>query len=250
MPAKKQTWKNSKAKAMLRKEIEAGNVDQNTDKDALHASHSEYKKWDKAQFKRNLKALIKAVLNPNKKNKVKWYKSEAKKLLREDIIANKVSVMTDPKVVYEMRPEYKDFDFEKFKTNLANLIEAVFRDYERMMTDCDAYGHDLCRLADLREGKVIKIPWHKSEAKPLLEKDMDVGKHLDMKPKDLYRSRLQYRAFSLEEFRKRIHQEKDKRAKEEHRINKKQKRTFKPPPDYEVSKMPKRPRPSDYFGDT
>ena len=93
MPSQqKEKWRNSRAKAMLRKAIEDGNIDQNTDKDMLHGSHPEYKKWDKSQFKRNLKALIKSVLDPNKK-KVKWYKSEAKKLLRKDIMENTVSCL-------------------------------------------------------------------------------------------------------------------------------------------------------------
>ena len=108
-----------------------------------------------------------------------------------------------------------------------------------MRIDCEAYGHDVALLAQLREGLDMTTPWHKSDAKPLLEKDMDDAKHLEMKPKALYQTRIQYREFSLEEFRKRINQEKDKRISKERRMQKKKKRTAPPPPDYEVKSVPK-----------
>ena len=138
---------------MLKQAIANGTITDDTDKDALFNSHREYKKWDKAQFKRNLKALIKASKNP-KKNKKKWFKSKAKNLLRKDIIEKKVTDASDPAVVYQMRPEYSDFEFARFKVNLANLIEVVYRDYERMRNDCEFYGHDLGVLTEIQGNEI------------------------------------------------------------------------------------------------
>ena len=67
-------WRNSKAKAMLVKMIADGFITEKTDKVALFESDPEFLKWDKDQFKRNLKALFNAAKNPKKKDKPKWGK--------------------------------------------------------------------------------------------------------------------------------------------------------------------------------
>ena len=54
----------------------------------------------------------------------KWRTSEAKKLLKADILAGKVSEESDPEAVFNSRPEYKPYPKTNFKTNLKNLIEA------------------------------------------------------------------------------------------------------------------------------
>jgi hypothetical protein len=80
------------------------------------------------------------------------------------------------------------------------------------------FGHDIALLAVYpQQNPLPRIPWHKSEAKPWLEKDMKEGKHLTMLPKELFQTRIQYHEFSLEEFRKHIHQERLKKENEERR---------------------------------
>jgi hypothetical protein len=138
-----------------------------------------------------------------------------------------------------MHPEYSEFEFANFKTNMENLVEKILCEFERMRSDCEYYGHDVALLADYRVHHPLpKTPWHKPEAKPLLEKDMNDGKHETMKPKELYKTRIQYREFSLKEFRKRVYQEKTKKEKEDRRIQKKKRRGACPPPDYAVSSAP------------
>ena len=233
-----ESWKKSRCKAMLRQGIMNKTITKDTNKDALHASDPEYTKWNKTQFKRNLKALIKACNNPGRR-KVKWFKSTAKELLRADIIDKKVTSLSDPAEVYQMHLEYSNFEFDNFKTNLKNLIEAVIRDFQRMSDDCEYFGHDLAYVEMLRVIEPLhRIPWHKSEAKPLLEADMNSQQHLTMKPKALYRSRLEYRAFTLEEFRKRINQEKDKIEKKERQEERKKNFSGRPPQDFKVDAVP------------
>jgi hypothetical protein len=163
----------------------------------------------------------------------KWKESEAKRLLREDIISGAVNASMAAKDVYEMRPEYKKWPYNNFQTNLRNLRKAIVNSYERMLEDCEAYGHDLALLTTLRAGteNLQVVPWHKSDAKRLLKQDVDDGKHKAMKPEALYNMREEYQVFSLETFRNHIYQEVDSRAKRTHRFAKKKKRaSFVAPP--------------------
>ena len=220
--------------------IEDGLITEESNAEDLFISEEEFLRWDKAQFKRNLKALFN-TLKTQKKKAPKWADSEAKKILKQDIIQLEVTDASDPEEVYKMHPEYSQFEYSNFKTNLANLIEKVLSDFERMRTDCEFFGHDLAVLAVYRENHPLeRTPWHKSEAKPLLEQDMNLGKHLTMTPKELFQTRIQYREFSLEEFRKHIHQEKLQQENEQRRTLKKKMKRAKPPEDYAFTSAPMR----------
>ena len=80
-------------------------------------------------------------------------------------------------------------------------------------------------LTTLQAGKNPNdIPWHKSEAKNLLKKDINDGRHKEMKPEVLHGTREEYQAFPLKTFRNHIYQEVDSQAKRAHRYAKKKKR--------------------------
>ena len=65
------------------------------------------------------------------------------------------------------------------------------------------------------------IPWHVSEAKKILKRDINDGKHLQFKPLDFHVTREEYKTFSLKVFRNRIYQEVDSRSKRATRFAKK-----------------------------
>ena len=56
---------------------------------------------------------------------VPWRKSQAKKLLSQDIIDGIVTPAMDAATVYKMRPEYNDYPFKNFKPNLKSLRLAI-----------------------------------------------------------------------------------------------------------------------------
>ena len=153
-----------------------------------------------------------------------WKTSEAKALLREDIISKRVPASMGAKEVYAMRAEYKEFPIKNFPTNLKNLRKAIADNFARMQVDCEAYGHDRAILKTLATADPTNHPWHKSEAKKLLKQDIDEGKHLQMKPSELRGTRKEYEAFGLEVFRKHIHQDVDSRSKRSFRFAKKNKK--------------------------
>jgi hypothetical protein len=163
--------------------------------------------------------------------KSKWLNSDAKFLLREDIIAGDVPEWMESKAVYAMRPEYAEFKYENFRTNLIHLRENVVASRARMQADCEAYGHDRGVLSVLRDLEPVgqrRLEWVESEAKPLLKRDIDEGKHHLLTPMQLYATREEYQAFPLKVFRKHIYQEIDTRSKRAARFAKKKNRARAP----------------------
>lgn len=159
------------------------------------------------------------------KKKPSWKNSEAKRLLREDIITGAVPSGMIAKDVYEMHAEYGNWPYENFPGNLKRLREKISLDYERMKSDYNAYKHDLALLATLRADQPQVTPWHKSDAKWMLIQDINNGKHKDMKPAELYVTRQEYQQFDLKTFRNHIYQETDSRTKRTFRFKKKEKRS-------------------------
>jgi hypothetical protein len=95
-----------------------------------------------------------------------WWKSQAKKLLKEEIMSKVVTADSDPKIVHESQPLYKKYPFTNFKSNLKNLIKA-----------CE-------------NPKQPPPPkWKKRPAKKLLFEDIFAGRVTDeMDPKTVFKS--------------------------------------------------------------
>ena len=93
-----------------------------------------------------------------------------------------------------------------------------------MQSDCVAYGHDMALLMELRAGEPPIRTWHHSDAKYMLQQDINNGKHQEMKPELLYHTRKEYQDFDLKVFRDHIYQEVSRREKRAHRFAKKKKR--------------------------
>lgn len=152
---------------------------------------------------------------------VTWIKSKARRMLYDGIIDGKIKNGADPEDVYQSDPEFLKWPRHRFIPNLASLKEIIARDYGRMMNDLKNYQHDVKKLVDQRVGEAPrKVPWHKSEAKKLLEDEIDKGV-LEQDPKplphEMYNAKAEYRQFLLEEFRNHIYQEVKRREKMETR---------------------------------
>jgi hypothetical protein len=185
-----------------------------------------------SEASRTTASKTKATSNTNEKRKKgeEWINSRAKELLRTDIIAGNVTSKSDPVIVHQSNEEYMKWPLKNFKTNLKNLLEAVALDYQRMAEDCEAYGHDVALLQELRldDPPDEPTPWHKSEAQTFLSKDIDAGKHSI--PAALWESRIAYMEFPLKTFRDHIYQELKRRegVKTKARFKKKKNRLAPP----------------------
>jgi hypothetical protein len=228
-----ETWRTSQAKTLLRDAIISGSVKKEDDVTKLHKSNPQFMKWPISRFKQNVKNLF-AALEKEKENpkKEKWAFSKAKHLLRDAIITGAVKRGDDASAVQQSNPEYAKWPLKNFKTNMNNLLDAIALDYKRMSEDSIAYGNDLAIIMEYRrKNPLAQIPWHKSEAKALLEKDMNDSKHIEMDPRELHASRPEYKAFSLHVFRGHIYQNQKKQRNKTSRFQKKKKR-LPPPPKY------------------
>jgi hypothetical protein len=118
-----------------------------------------------------------------------------------------------PKVAYNMRGEYNNVEYCHFRTNLNSLRKSLKVTNDRAMADKAAVSHDqeqqLLVHQDLMRTRTIANPphWDMSEAQRFLKLDVDDGKHCTMLPKELRMTREEYKVFSLDVFRKHIHQE-------------------------------------------
>jgi hypothetical protein len=224
-------WRTSRAKSILRDAILAGAVKEGDDVNLIYQSNPEYLKWPLKNFKVNLKSLFKAVAKDGANPKVEqWKNSKAKWALRDSIIAGIVKATDRPEQVYISRPEYQQYAYPNFKTNLKKLIAAVALDYQRMAVDEDDYRHDIELLTEYRRRhSILAVPWHKSNAKALLGQDMDAGKHSLLRPAELWAGNAEYQQFPLKVFRDHMYTEQKKRDNKGVRFQGKKKRLPKAP---------------------
>lgn len=113
----------------------------------------------------------------------------------------------DPKDVYKMRPEYKQYDQDRFCANVKALRERIDKYQAKADADSRALAHDRILHPPPATNHKGYPRWCDSDAERLLKQDMDAGKHLTMKPKDLRKTRSEYLAFPPKTFRDHIHQE-------------------------------------------
>lgn len=149
----------------------------------------------------------KAIVPPKKKEKkvVLWIKSEAKKALKEDIING---IVTDQKarVVYEMRPEYKDYEYVNFQNNLRALRKNIEENIQRALEDSADLYHDM-ELHPRPKLTNKGVPfWDTSKAKKLLSRDVKNGLHLRLAPSELWITNPEYLKYPITTFRNHISQ--------------------------------------------
>lgn len=155
----------------------------------------------------------------------KWINSQAKILLRHDIVHGVVDAQMASRDVYQMRDEYSEFKYENFRTNLKSLRETVAKNIAQMQMDSLFFGHDKSIMMNERRNAPKRLLWIESLAPSLLKQDIDEGLHNHLTPAELYASRVEYQTFPLQVFRNHIYQEVDTRTKRAHRYAKKKYRS-------------------------
>ena len=107
--------------------------------------------------------------------------------------------------VYLMRPEYKEYEKQRFRTNFFNLLHSIRLKQDTADSNNAALMND-SRLR--REGGTAVAPrWDGSLAATHLKEDITNGLHDVLSPKELWETRQDYRVFELTKFWKHIYQE-------------------------------------------
>ena len=145
---------------------------------------------------------------PRKKPPEPWRNSKAKKLLRKGIIDGDYPESMEPELIFYSKPEFQEYDFDRFKDNLDNLREAIELHQDRADDDASHLAHDHLLRGDPPAQTAKGYPrWEGSDAEKLLKADVDAGRHLAMEPSELHAFREEYEEFPLKVFRDHIQQE-------------------------------------------
>lgn len=151
-----------------------------------------------------------------------WNKSEAKALLKRDIIAGKVTKSTNIDSLWESSVLYKQYKKGNFKTNVRALLNSVEKYQERASRDHSAMKQDFKnfpRPSTTSSGEPI---WDGSLAQSMLKRDVATGLHQDMSPKDFWKYREAYQEFTFAKFRKAMYKEKTSANERSYWLNKQQ----------------------------
>jgi len=136
-----------------------------------------------------------------------WRKSAAKKALKKGLHDGVYPTSMTPEAVYQSEEQFRKWPFKKFEGYLATLRAAIARHGNRALDDNADFYDDLLRnppIATTARGYPI---WKDSAAERFLVEDVNSGRHLTMKPKELRQTREEYMEFPLDVFRDHIEQE-------------------------------------------
>jgi hypothetical protein len=136
-----------------------------------------------------------------------WRDSEAKKHLLQDLDIGLITDDMDPRVAYNRRPEFQEFEFRTFRDRLRDYqkkkAEKGLRAYSERQEMHDDLRNHVPQTHDHRG-----IPrWEGSEAQRLLAIDVEAGTDRSMTPLELWRTKPAYQAFDKDVFRGHIYQE-------------------------------------------
>ena len=206
------SWKDSEAKAHLRRLIETGAVTETmAPKDVFELSDLflPYKKNFASNYRRLLKTIQSESHQNNNSDPPAWRDSDAKKELKkllEDDVDGAWHRM-DPTVLHQMSPLFSQYPKDRFVCNLKNLKASVAENKTAIAFDQAAYESDRSKFPVQIIGCRGYKRWDISDAKPALRLDVQNGNHTRCKPKELQKTREEYQDFPLKVFRKHIIQE-------------------------------------------
>lgn len=110
-----------------------------------------------------------------------------------------------PTEVYGLRPEFKYFKYENFRTNLRALRNRIGKHGEKAVAEAAALAVDRAANPIDPTGR-----WAGSDAQRFFEMDMEAGVNNTMSLEGFWRSRASYQVFTKDKFRRRIHDWKSK----------------------------------------
>ncbi len=168
-------------------------------------------------FIRRLRALRKQVKDENGPKPLEWNEDHpARKLLYDELVAGRIPLdpneMGPAEVYYnysgtiEFQIEGMDFD-QTFRNRLRDLRKQVDRDKGRANEDEIALRIAFRNHPPPTHNHRGEPQWNGSAAQRLLKEDMELEKHLVMKPSELRMTRVEYQAYSKDTFRWKIQQE-------------------------------------------
>ena len=228
-------WRNSKAKQHIITELKddvsdihllIGDYDDNNFKNVnfvkIHQKYADTYKL--SQFRENMKRLLRnfrSETGPFKPETIvvePWYTSvnnvsRGYALLYSLHIdpqkSHTINAMTVEEL-WESHPEFQKYALDKFKTYNINMKKLTDKKKMLIRYEEAAYHEDMLTLPHATTTSQGYPFWNKHRASKLLEEDETSGVAREMKPQQLWKSRVEYQDFPLAVFRKHIYQERMK----------------------------------------
>jgi hypothetical protein len=143
---------------------------------------------------------------------VDWAKSAAKIIIQDDLrtgvlpaSAQELPAKTAWDLVYSHLVEFHGVEYTQYRNNLNDMRRAYRKKIEDAEWAKDAIAHDL-RFRKAADSQGLP-PFHLSRAAKKLQEDMERGLHAAIRPKQFWRTRPEYQAYSLKVFRQHIYQQ-------------------------------------------
>ena len=228
-------WRNSKAKQHIITELKddvsdihllIGDYDDNNFKNVnfvkIHQKYADTYKL--SQFRENMKRLLRnfrSETGPFKPETIvvePWYTSvnnvsRGYALLYSLHIdpqkSSTINAMTVEEL-WESHPEFQKYALDNFKTYNINMKKLTDKKKMLIRYEEAAYHEDMLTLPHATTTSQGYPFWNKHRASKLLEEDETSGVAREMKPQQLWKSRVEYQDFPLAVFRKHIYQERMK----------------------------------------
>lgn len=146
-----------------------------------------------------------------------WASSRARRELVKLVASGEIHEDLEPHEAYFIcQHRFPDkFQYHGFESRFPERLEAVFAEVERDKGVADIQKQALMKDREMFPKKTTnhrgEPRWEGGKAEELLLKDMEDGKHLQMKPSELRATRQEYQEYPKQVFRKHIHQAKSAR---------------------------------------
>lgn len=178
-------------------------------------------RYTSGNFRENVKRLLIHFRNstgpfePAEDAVERWYTSPSNvskayallfALMMKDDSMRSLNSMSDIEI-WRSHDEFQKYEFDKFKGYIANMKKLTRRRKELIMEEQKAFDNDV-RIVELSEDSGRGYPkWNTHPASDLLHEDETSGRAKEMKPHELWMSRVEYQDFPLRVFRKHVYQE-------------------------------------------
>lgn len=149
-------------------------------------------------------------------NRADWRTSKAKQLVAQDVIDGLIPMEGEIDVEAIFNEHYvghsffKDFPFDKirYKDRFTSIQKAVKKHKDWAQCDSEKFLQDRALHPPADKNIRGELRWKGSEAQQFLKVDMEQGLHLQMKPRELHKTRDAYKLFGERVFQQHIDQQK------------------------------------------
>lgn len=227
-------WKEDPLREVLKADIEEGRITPAMKPKEAANVRPEYKKMG-TKFASRLKGMRSVAANPkNKPQPQKWtQKHPARIQMKWDVYDGILDSSMDVGTAKQTRAIYGRMSNDDFKSRWKSMQEIVKTGKARAQEDTAALKKDRLLHPRPKTNHRGEPEWNESDAKTLLELDVDNNLHLKWQPQELWASRLQYQEFFLDTFRGHLHQELHTRKWRDQWVEGKKDYTICPEPHFE-----------------